>query len=421
MQADTTIGTIEQTFDVLRLNAVTGNMSSLSFSEQGGVIEQYFQGSGLPNSFIYDQQISGASSQSLYYSKRDVGGTNLAKTLSLQISPEVSTGSYNYTGVYPTGHSVTNSGFYSHPTTVEFLEYSHVTGANFNAGNLFSLQCGASIPALFLSASGYGQSGSGSALLKSVRISLYGSTNFYTITGFSFANAGTGYNYNPFISLLKPADCIDVPAESGNQYIYKPFSGSGVLKRDAGYLWGELMSGTGAKHISGQNRTGMVHTGLWITNAGSGYNSGDTGYVPRYIIHRHADDIYEPIAEVSGFNASGSFSFNRSQDTYSFVNNWSVSTGLFGSGMYPISLTNYGGATGYSGQVSLSPDQNGVGFYVYFNQTNFAPEPSVRLVAKSDDGIWESVYVTGRNSFYTATGAHKIDLTVAYTGDYFEF
>lgn len=181
------------------------------------------------------------------------------------------------------------------------------------------------------------------------------------------------------------------------------------------------MSGTGAKHVSGENRTGMVHTGLWITNDGSGYDSGNIGYVPRYRIIRHADDLYGPIAEVSGFNGSGSFSFNSALDTYSFTNNWSVRTGLFGSGMYPLSLNNYGGATGYSGSISLTPEQNGVGFYVYFNQTTYTPTPSIRLAARSDNGIWTSVYITGRNSFYQETGAHKADLTVAYTGDYFEF
>ena len=411
---ETDLGDIESSSQINMMDAITGDSSSISFKSQTNLIQNYFDGSGLPNKFIYNPSISGENSQTLIYSKNNSFGNPLAKTFSLQIAPYGSTG--NTTGSFVTGHTTNNSGFYSKAASVEFLEYSHVVGASVG-NNLFSLSCGESIPALFLNASGYGAGASGNALLKKIRVSLYGSTSFYTITGFEIAAHGSGYNYNPYISLLQNEDCIDVPSVSGNQYIYSGFTGYGVLEKDAGYFWGELMPSTSVRYVSGGRVTGLAYTGLFITNDGSGYDRINN--VPRYSIRRSVDDSYAAISIESGFDSSGILLMNTMGEAYSF-DNWSIKTGILGSGLYPISLTNYGGEVGYSGLVSLSAEQQGIEIQSFLNQTNF-PSPSLRISVRTEEGLVSSVYITGKNEYYIETGAHKVQSPSVLTGNFFTF
>lgn len=405
---DTSLGVIEKSVRINRQESLTGNHYDMVFNGDSRTVSHTFEGSGLPNQFIYNPGPSGSSIQVLQYSAIDSKSEEQSKSFSLQISPNGLTGDIVYTGKFLTGFSMQNSGFYSGPATAEFLEYGHVTGASFTAGNLFSVQCGSSIPANFLALDGLGTSGSGSALLKPVRISLYGSRSFYTITGFSIATPGTGYNYNPSISLVKPDGCIDVPLESGNQYIYSPFLGSGLRKLDAGYFHGELMAGSSVSHISGENVTGRSYTGLWIGNAGSGYDSGNVGYIPKLKIVRNPSDIYAGVALDSGLNASGSALFNQQSSTYSFTGNWSIKTGHLGANLTPISLPYYGGNTGYYGTVSLPASAGGIVISSFLSPSVSSFNPSIAITAIGTFGGSGSSFVSGLTSYSTGSGYHRI-------------
>jgi len=405
---DTSFGLIERTVQINRQESLTGKHYDMIFNGDSQGISHPFVGSGLPNQFIYNPGASGLSIQVLQYSAIDSKAESQSKTFSLQVAPNGASDNVIYTGKFLTGFSMQNSGFYSRPATAEFLDYGHVTGTAFAAGNLFSVQCGNTIPANFLALDGLGVSGSGSALLKPVRISLYGSRNFYTITGFSVATPGTGYNYNPSISLLKPAGCIDVPLESGSQYIYNPFSGAGLRKLDAGYFHGELMASSSVKHISGANATGISYTGLWIGNAGSGYDSGNIGYIPSLKIVRNPSDIYAGISLDSGFNASGTTSFNKQANTYSFTGNWAIQTGHLGANLTPISLPYYGGTTGYYGTVSLPASAGGIVIAAHLSPSSFSISPSIAITAVGTFGGSGGSFISGLTTYSTGTGYHRI-------------
>tara|TARA_R110000765_G_C18835464_1_gene597364 strand:+ start:142 stop:897 length:756 start_codon:yes stop_codon:yes gene_type:complete len=251
---------------------------------------------------------------------------------------------------------------------------------------------------------------------------LYGSSNFYSITGFDFEANGSGYNYIPNLSLLTGnlgASCFDVPRVSGDSYIYSSFTGTGVINPDASYLWGEQITGVSVKTISGQPYTGWSITGFRITNPGSGYFTG-SGYTPDMTFYRHSDDPYSSIASTSGFDSTGSFSFNTSGDSYDFTGNWLIRTGFSFN-----TLKNfdgyYGVLTGYSGTAELPIGIKELYVYSYFDQLTKDEHVTISQTIDDQNGNRKSVIVSGRNILSPYSGALKVFTSEVNTGIFIEF
>ncbi len=405
---DTSIGTLDKTFLVTRQSNLTGDIFLVNDSSfVSSKIEIPFSGEPVANGFAYNLPTSGKNSLSLGYRKFNSTGLALSKSLNFSFSSNLPTGEVSGTGTFVTGYSVIDSGFYSEMPSAYFAEYGRVTGINFNPSNLFSLGCGSVIGALFRAASGDGLNASGSALLKSVILPLYGSRHFYTITGFSIQDMGTGYSFPTYIDLLTGdigPDCFDIPRESGNSYIYTPFTGSGMLHKTAAYLYGSPLTGVRVKTISGSPYTGFGVTGISFGNFGSGYSTL-SGLTPKVTFTRSPSDLYLGAASDNILDASGSFSFNQSGDSYSLQNNWIFETGSSLFSLKQISQSLYlGGITGYSGSVNLlESDEN---FYTIcsYKQTSLDLNPTINASFSTDGGYAKSVIITGQASFSTYSG-----------------
>jgi hypothetical protein len=406
---DSSIGTLNKTVLVTRESNITGDIFVVNDSSfVSSKVEIPFSGESVRSSFSYSRPASGRNVVALNFRKFDRTGLALEKSVSFGFSSSNPTGTATGTGTFVTGYSVEASGFYSQMPIASFSEYGFVTGVGFTTSNLFSLGCGSVIGALFKTASGDGLNGSGNALLRSVVIPLYGSRHFYSITGFSIQNAGTGYAFPPYVDLLTGdigPDCFDVPRESGNSYIYSPFTGTGVIQKTAAYLYGTPMTGVSVATISGNPYTGFAVTGIRFGNPGSGY-SRYSGLTPKVTFTRSAEDLYLGASLDHNIEASGTFIFNQSGDSHSLVNNWKFETGTSLFSLKEISPSLYlGGVTGYSGSVNLlRSDEN---FYVICShkQTSLDIAPTVRVSYSIDNNSFsKSVTITGQPSFSTYSG-----------------
>ena len=421
---ETNIGDVQQTFSLQRLSNLTGDIRMFRTDNfQSGGIRLAFSGVSDSSRFYYRAPSSGLEIQTINYRRFDNSGTAKSKSITLHIQTESPTGSTNNTGTFITGYSGINSGFYSEVPYATFKEYGKPSGVSFVAGNLFSLGCGAVIPFTFVAPSGDGLGGTGKAYLRSVNIGLYGSTSFYTITGLTIESGGSGYNYNPSLNLITGSlgtGCYDVPRVSGASYIYYPFTGTGILEKQASYLYGELMTGVRILNISGIDRTGFGVTGLLITNIGSGYNTG-SGFNPSVTISRGGGDAYAAIATASGFNSSGSFFFNTSGDNYSFTGNWNFKTGSSFSNLAPVSTSIYSAVTGYSGLVNLSVAESDFYVYAYYKQNTRDISPVIKITVRTDGPKQKSVLISGINYTNSYTGMLKLPSQVVNTGVFIDF
>jgi len=405
---ETSIGALDKSFSLSRTSNITGDIFIVNDSPfTSSKIEVPFSGEFIPKGFRYILPESGRASLAINYRKFDRTGQALTKTINFSFSPNYPTGSNTSTGTFITGYSGIDSGFYSSMPLVSFTEYGHVTGVSFNQSNLFSLGCGSVIGALFRAESGQGANASGSALLRSLNLPLYGSRHFYTITGFLIANTGTGYSFPPYLDLLTGdigPDCFDVPRESGNSYIYSQFTGTGILQKDAAYLYGTPLTGVRVATISGSPFTGFGVTGLRFGNVGSGYSSIGA-LIPSITFTRSPSDIYSMAALDHILDASGSFIFNQSGEVYSLLNNWKFETGSSQFALKLVSPSFYiGGITSYSGSVTLQEsDEN---FYAIFNyrQISHNYNPTITASYSIENKYFKSVSITGQSSYSTYSG-----------------
>jgi hypothetical protein len=420
---ETNIGTLYKPFSLQRLSNLTGDIYSFKYdSFKNASIDHPFSGSGLPSQFLYQGQPSGLHVNSVVYRRYDRTGQEKEKSIDIHVRPESPISGEDFTGTYVSGFSFSNTGFYGTLPSFSIDEYSSVLGLSFNLNNLFSLGCGTEIPFTFDALSGDGLGSTGKARLQLVQLSLYGSSNFYSITGFDFEANGSGYNYVPSISLLTGslgASCFDVPRVSGSSYVYTPFTGTGIVSPDASYLWGEQLTGASVKTISGQPYTGWSITGFRITNPGSGYITS-SGYLPNMTFFRHADDPYSAIASASGLDSTGAFSFNTSGDSYDFTGNWLIRTGFSFN-----TLKNfdgyYGVLTGYSGTAEMPIGIDKLYVYSYFDQITRDSPVTVSQTIDDQKGNRKSVTIRGGNILSPYSGALKVFTSEVNTGIFIEF
>lgn len=411
MILDSSLGELSENFDIFRTGNITGNINIIDttdFADQ--IIDYEWEGSGFNNGFIFDPPSSGENVKVYYYSLLNNDGIETPKSVNYHIYPVTDTTGVTGTGKFITGYNLTNSGYYEEVPEYYFTSYSNITGADFKTNNLFSEDCGTSIPALFVASSGYGASGSGTALLERVRISLYGSETFYTITGFSVQNQGSGYNYDAPITLLTgdvSATCFDVPYVSGNSYIYETFSGSGQRHPVADYFYGSLLTGESVKTISGTGYTGYGITGIRITNMGSGYNEA-SGYTPEIVFTRNGN-TFQSIYDLSGFHHSGTMVYNLSGDYYDFLTNWTIKTGSTATGLVELAT---GAAmsldTGYSGTVNMAVGEDTFMVSTSFDQPSLTQNYQIGIaVEPSGQSNTSGVIsiVTARTTYPTGSGA----------------
>ena len=419
----TNIGSLFKAFSLQRLSNLTGDIHSFrSEGFKNASVAHPFSGSGLVNQFVYQGGPSGLHINSVAYRRYNRIGEEKARSFDIHVRPESPVSGEDFTGTYLTGFSFSNTGFYGARPSFQIDEYGHLSSLVFNANNLFSLDCGTEVPFTFDALSGDGLGATGKAKLQLVQLSLYGSSNFYSITGFDFESNGSGYNYLPNLSLITGnlgVGCFDVPRVSGNSYIYTPFTGTGALSNDAAHLWGEPVTGLSVRNISGQNYAGWSITGFRFSNVGSGYFTG-SGYNPDIVFFRHADDPYNAIAVASGFDATGTFSFNTSGDSYGFTENWLVRTGYSFN-----TLKNfdgyYGVLTGYSGTAQIPVGTNEVYIYSYFDQITRDDNVTIRQMVDNQKGNRKSVIIKGSNILSAYSGSLKDRTTEVNTGIFIEF
>ena len=409
---DTSLGLIKKNFTIFRSGNVTGNINIIDYSDFADEIINYeFDGTGFSNGYEFAPAGSGENCKALYYMLLNNDGIETPKTINYHIYPITDVSGVTGTGEFITGYNSTNSGFYEEVPDYYFTSFSKITGADFDADNLFSEGCGTSIPVTFDALSGYGVSGSGTALLQRVRIALYGSETFYTITGINIVNEGSGYNYAPVISVKTGdlgATCFDVPHVSGDSYIYTPFTGSGVREPVADYFYGNLLTGESILTISGTGYTGYAITGIRFTNPGSGFNEA-SGYIPELIITRPSN-TFQSIYDVSGFHQSGSFVFNDSGDYYDFLQNWVFETGLKSTGLSQMATGDaLSVASGYSGSINMPSGERHFHICMSFTQPALTQDYEIGIAiepsGQSDTSGVISV-VSGITTYPTGTGAY---------------
>jgi len=258
------------------------------------------------------------------------------------------------TGSFITGISVSNSGFYLSEPNISYLTYNKIASISFPSNNLFTEQCGNSIPFIFQVDSGVGGGASGNAKLVSVS-NIDAGITYKQITGFEFLDNGTGYNYSP--QLVLQSGSIDSNCSPTGRAGYPIFSTSEVLLSPlASYINLQALSGASVNVISGETYSGLSITGFRFLNVGSGYDSGSRGYVPEILVER-TDSTLSEIAESSGFNLTGNFEFNKSGESFSLANSISLETGLYSFASASSTYSNgiYSGSTEFnSAQRSFS-------------------------------------------------------------------
>ena len=409
MFLDLSIGSDSVSKRVLRRSYVTGDINVTDYSSFSNKSVNFkMKGNGSPNEFVFSKDHdnrSGEICRVFCSSVFDRRGHEKVKQIKYHIKP-VTPATVTGTGNFLTGFNNINSGHFSEVPDYYVTSFSSIDSINYNSNNLFSEGCGTSIPVTFSPASGYGASGSGTALLKKTRISLFGSQTFYTVTGYTATNQGSGYNYDPTINVLTGdagATCFDVIKNSGSAYIYEEFAGSGVRTPVADYAHGVLLTGESIIAVSGASYTGYAITGIQFTNMGSGYIES-SGYTPELVITRKATDTgFDSILVSSGLNHSGSFIFNHSGDGYSFSDNWTFRTGVDATGMTTIDTgTIISNSSGYSGIVEVPGDGSCLHIFPSFDQPSLTQDYQISITLEYS-GLSNN---TGVSSVITAVNQH---------------
>lgn len=420
MLLDLSAGEGSTSKQVLRLSNMTGNINVTDYSSFADkTIDFEIKGTGAANEFIFSKDLNNRSGESNFAFCSSVfnrSGYKIDKPIVYHIRPFTDLTGVSGTGNYLTGFSNTNSGYYEEVPNYHITSFAGITSINYNSNNLFSEGCGTTIPITFSPTSGYGASGSGEALLERVRISLFGSETFYSITGYTATDQGSGYNYDPTINILTGdvgATCFDVIKNSGSAYIYEEFAGSGVRTPVADYAYGTLLTGERIITVSGTAYTGYSISGIRFTNMGSGYIP-ESGYTPQLVITRASSDTgFNSILDVSGLNHSGTFLHNTSGDSYTFLDNWSFKTGFEASGLTTMTTGQaISNTSGYSGTVEISADRPCFYIFPSFDHPALTQDYQIAITLgysglTNNSGV--SSVITARTAYPSDTGEFWIE------------
>lgn len=208
------------------------------------------------------------------YSKIDTNGFELPKTVSLSLS----TNQIIIPRRYLNSFTLTSSGEYKFIPTLKFTGYYYVTGfQNPISSFLFSSGCTGDLDVSYTNLGLIGvTNASGQLLTYPITLSgVYGNNinHFYMASGYKILSSGGRYTLPPTVVINTGkygSSCFDVPLTSGKQAWFTPSSGYGAIELQAGYMTGFPLCTTGL--VNGTD-TGLVVTGIQITNMGSGFSS----------------------------------------------------------------------------------------------------------------------------------------------------
>ena len=384
----TSFGNFINNFSINELRNPNSTKPYFTLSKTSGISSTFTFGGNTrnDNSFAFESKNYEKQTASIRYVKYvfDSGSSDFLPSSSVATFTVSGTGINDFdqvvaetTGSFVTGISVSNSGFYLSEPNISYLTYNKVTSISFPSNNLFTEQCGNSIPFIFQVNSGVGTGASGNAKLVSAS-NIDAGTTYKQITGFEFLDNGTGYNYSP--DLVLQSGSVHSSCSPTGRAGYPIFSVSQVsLTPTASYMNLQALSGSSTKTISGESYTGLSITGFRFLNIGSGYDSGSVGYVPEILVER-GDSVLNSIAESSGFNFTGSLEFNKSGEVFSPSDMLSLETGLFGltsaSSIYSNGI--------YSGSTTFGSSRENFSFGINNSSTTFKSISGKITISTSD-------------------------------------